>query len=96
MSDTTNHITAQLSLYALGRVEYRPEVDTAISALVELGLEPKVGALSTTISGDLEQVFRAVRALFEKANKAGPSVLTVTLANATPEEILGDKYPLPL
>ncbi len=88
-------ITAQVSLYALGRTAYRPEVDKAIARLGELGLNPKVGALSTTITGDADAVFDAVRALFEQANEAGASVLAVTLANATPEEILDDKYPLP-
>ena len=87
-------ITAQLSLYALGRTDYRSEVDTAIASLAELGLDPKVGALSTTVSGDADEIFSAIRAVFEQAARSGPSVLTVTLANATPDEILRDKYPL--
>lgn len=89
-------ITAQFSLYALGRTEYKPEVDDAISKLSDLGLNPMVGALSTTVSGSPDAVFAAIRTLFDQANKNGPSVLTVTLANATPAEILGDKYPFPL
>lgn len=87
-------ITAQLSLYALRRTAYRPEVDDAIASLADAGLNPKVGALSTTVSGAPDEVFAAVRLLFENATTSGPAVLTVTLANASPEEILGDKYPL--
>ena len=87
-------ITALFSLYALGRTAYKPEVDDAISKLADLGLSPKVGALSTTVSGEADAVFAAIRTLFDQANMRGPAVLTVTLANATPEEILGDKYPL--
>ena len=89
------NITAQFSLYALGREAYKPEVDDAISTLAAMGLEPRVGALSTTVSGEPERVFAAIRTLFDQANQSGPSVLTVTLANATPDEILGDKYPHP-
>jgi uncharacterized protein YqgV (UPF0045/DUF77 family) len=88
-------ITAQLSLYALGREAYKSEVDDAISTLDGLGLKPRVGALSTTVSGEPDQVFSAIRTLFDQANETGPSVLTVTLANATPDEILGGKYPQP-
>ncbi len=88
-------ITAQLSLYALGRPAYKSDVDAAILTLELHGLNPKVGPLSTVVTGAPDTVFGAIRAVFQRANEGGPSVLTVTLANATPEEILGDKYPLP-
>jgi uncharacterized protein YqgV (UPF0045/DUF77 family) len=88
-------ITAQLSLYALGRTDYRPEVDNAIATLAELGLNPKVGALSTTVTSEADEIFAAIRAVFEQASQTGPTVLTVTLANATPGDILSDKYPMP-
>ncbi len=89
------NITAQLSLYAMGREAYRPDVDDAISTLADMELSPRVGALSTTVTGEPDLVFAAIRIIFDQANQSGPSVLTVTLANATPEEILGSKYPLP-
>jgi uncharacterized protein YqgV (UPF0045/DUF77 family) len=86
-------VTAQISLYALGRTEYTPPVDDAIATLASFGLDVKVGPLSTVAVGEKETIFRAMQAVFEQASSAGPSVLVVALAAATPEDILGDKYP---
>ena len=91
--EDSQKVTAQISLYALGRAEYTPPVDDAIETLSSFGLDVKVGPLSTVVVGDKAKVFQALQAVFEQASDAGPSVLVVALAAATPEDILRDKYP---
>lgn len=54
-------VVAEFSVIPLSGVEMRPYVDAAIDALKRSGLKFEVGALATTLEGELDQVLDAVK-----------------------------------
>jgi uncharacterized protein YqgV (UPF0045/DUF77 family) len=77
-------ISAQISLYPLGQNDINPAVQAFIDTLCSEGLECEVGAMSTLVWGDDEQVLSALREAYRAATAFGPAVLHVTLSNACP------------
>ena len=56
---------------------------TALSdALQAAGLQPEMGTMSTTVTGDAAVVFAALRDGFLEAGDVGHVVMTVTISNA--------------
>jgi uncharacterized protein YqgV (UPF0045/DUF77 family) len=74
-------VTCQFAIYPL-RVEHLgPPVEAALGAIRSHGLEPVVGGMSSTVSGELETVMRAMGAAF-KAAAGGDCVMVTSISNA--------------
>lgn len=78
-------ISAEVSLYPLETTESDAVIKNSLRALAEGGLEFEVGPLSTKISGSPDEVWRGLRALFERAHAHGGEVsMVVTISNSKP------------
>ena len=54
-------------------------VDEVIGVIASSGLRYEVGAMSTAVEGDLEELFRLARATHEKAFEVGAHTVLTTL-----------------
>lgn len=54
-------VVAEFSVTPVGEEEMRPYVDTAVEQIKQSGLKYEVDALSTTMEGDLDQIFEVVK-----------------------------------
>ena len=77
-------ISAQVSVYPLRQDRLSPAVEEVREALAARGLDPRVGPMSTVVSGEAVAVFDALREAFRRAAAHGHVVMTVTLSNACP------------
>jgi uncharacterized protein YqgV (UPF0045/DUF77 family) len=77
-------ISAQVSLYPLGKKGLSPAIDEALRIFRERGLAVNPGSMSTLISGDNETVFAALQAAFQHAAGEDRVVMVVTFSNACP------------
>jgi uncharacterized protein YqgV (UPF0045/DUF77 family) len=84
-------MSAQISVYPLRQQRLGPAVDAVRSALEREGLAPEVGPMSTLVRGDRDRVFAAVRAAFERAAASGDVAMVLTLSNACPADVRGDR-----
>ena len=75
-------VTCQFSLYPLRSERVSPALDAALDELRALDLEPQVGPMSTTFSGESLAVFEGLRRAFDVAASHGDVVLTATVSNA--------------
>lgn len=75
-------VNAQISVYPLRKEHLTPAIDTVRTALEGYKLEPKVGSLSTLVTGESSDVFAALREAFERDAAQGDVVMDVTLANS--------------
>jgi uncharacterized protein YqgV (UPF0045/DUF77 family) len=75
-------LSAQISLYPLGQSDLYPAVSNAINVLREHGLEVSPGAMSSVVSGDDEDLFTAIKDVFQRSSEQGQIVMVVTLSNA--------------
>ena len=82
-------ISAQISLYPLGKEDLSPAIDEALRIFRESGLDVFPGSMSTLISGDDEVVFAALQAAFQQAAGDGRVVMSVTFSNACPAPVSG-------
>jgi tRNA-Thr(GGU) m(6)t(6)A37 methyltransferase TsaA len=79
------NLTAQVSLYPLRRESLAPTIDRALDIFHRRGLRVRPGPMSTHLSGDVVEIFRALQQAFEKnASDDGDLVMAVTLSNACP------------
>ncbi len=81
-------ISAQVSLYPLRQPSIGPIIREAVRTFRERGLSVRVGAMSTLMWGEEQDVFAALQEAFHRAAEEGDTVMVVTLSNAcpTPEE----------
>ena len=77
-------ISAQVSLYPLGKEDLSPVIDGALSIFQEHDLSVNPGSMSTILTGDDDTVFTALQAAFQQAATQGSVVMVVTLSNACP------------
>jgi uncharacterized protein YqgV (UPF0045/DUF77 family) len=77
-------ISAQVSVYPLRQVSLSPAIGKVLRVFREHGLEVEEGAMSTTISGDDESLFGALREAFTASAEQGDIVMTVTISNSCP------------
>ncbi|MEW6720528.1 MAG: YkoF family thiamine/hydroxymethylpyrimidine-binding protein [Thermodesulfobacteriota bacterium] len=77
-------ITAQVSLYPLGKEDLGPAIHAAIGEIGRHGIEYKTGEMSTVLWGDDEKVFPALLGAFREAASRGQAVMTITVSNACP------------
>lgn len=54
-------VVAEFSVTPLVEGELRPYVDTAIEEIKKAGLKHEVGAIGTTVEGDLDSVLDAIK-----------------------------------
>ena len=77
-------MSAQVSLYPLGREDMSPAIDETVHIFRVHGLKVIPGPMSTLISGDDESLFAAIQVAFQRAAGHGRLVMVVTLSNAFP------------
>jgi uncharacterized protein YqgV (UPF0045/DUF77 family) len=77
-------ITAQVSLYPLGKADLSPAIDEALRILREHGLDVEVGAMSSLVAGDEKTIFTALQSAFSRIAEQGPVVMVATFSNACP------------
>lgn len=77
-------VSAQIAIYPLRQERLTPAISALRDALLAAGLEPDVGAMSTTVTGEAAAVFGAIQAGFLRAGAGGHVVMTLTVSNACP------------
>ena len=75
---------AQVSLYPLRTRALMGPIDLFLKRLRQAGLSVEIGQMSSWISGESRDVFRALGEAFEAVARDGDVVLTVTVSNACP------------
>jgi uncharacterized protein YqgV (UPF0045/DUF77 family) len=79
-------ISAQVAIYPLRQQRLTPAIEALMDAFKVHGLAAEVGSMSTTVLGDADSVFTALRDGFARAAETGHVVMTVTVSNACPVE----------
>jgi uncharacterized protein YqgV (UPF0045/DUF77 family) len=77
-------VTAQVSVYPLGRDDIGPIIDRIIAVLQASGLVIETNTMSTILAGEHDAVFSALRDASASAMTGGSAVMSVTLSNACP------------
>jgi uncharacterized protein YqgV (UPF0045/DUF77 family) len=77
-------ISAQVSIYPLKQDKLSPAIDAVLEAFGKHSIESQMGAMSTMVWGDDEEVFAALRAAFRNAASLGEAVMVMTVSNACP------------
>jgi uncharacterized protein YqgV (UPF0045/DUF77 family) len=77
-------VSAQVTIYPMRQERLGPAIGAVCSALVNQGLEPQVGPMSSVVVGDLTQIFAALRDGFERAATGGHVAMVLTVSNACP------------
>ena len=79
------HVSAQFSLYPLGHIGYMDLIYREIERTKEAGVFSRSKHFCTRLEGDALQVFRALRAVFERTGEdVGHVVLTATVSKGSP------------
>ena len=78
------NVTFQVSLYPVGREEFKPPIDAFIADLRADGLCVDVCETATIGRGALAAVFAALERAYERAAKGGEAVMVVTVASGAP------------
>lgn len=83
-------VTFQVSLYPIARKDFKTLINNFISGLKKRKLELKVHETSTIGSGEIEDVFDALKKAYSSAAKRGDAVMVLTVVNGAPtkEELL--------
>lgn len=77
-------ISAQVSLYPLGKEDLSLAIDEALHIFREYSLAVKPGSMSTLLTGDDKTLFAALQAAFQRVAGQGRVVMVVTVSNACP------------
>jgi uncharacterized protein YqgV (UPF0045/DUF77 family) len=77
-------ISAQVSLYPLRQERLSPSIEAALRILEEKQLDVEKGAMSSTVSGEADQVFDAIKEAFLGSAEKGQVSMVVTFSNACP------------
>jgi len=77
-------MSAQVSLYPLRQVSIGTPVREAVRVFHDHNLKTRMGAMSTLMWGEEQEVFAALQEAFHRAAEHGDVVMTVTLSNACP------------
>lgn len=72
-----SEVIAEFSVTPLVQGEMKPFVDSALDEIKKAGLKHEVGAISTTIEGDIDTVFNAIKnAHLAALNRGADRVVT--------------------
>ena len=77
-------VQAEVSLYPLRTATLMESIDGFVGHLRRAGLNVEIGPMSSRISGQCRDMFRALAQAFEDAAHGGDTVLTVKVSNACP------------
>lgn len=77
-------LTAQVSLYPLRQPELSSVIDNALEIFRQQGLKVTPGPMSSLITGDSSNVFRALQRAFQNVAEKGEVVMITTISNACP------------
>ena len=77
-------MAAQVSIYPLHQISISDAISGALAAFRATGVEVRLGAMSTVISGNEDAVFAALREGYRAARVQGDVVMVATLSNACP------------
>ena len=78
-------LTAQVALYPVESDDADQVIDHSLESLAQAGVQWEVGPVSTELHGPPDQVWQALRSLFEEAlAQSGELAMVVTLTNARP------------
>lgn len=76
-------ITAQISLYPIESTDADMVINSSLKELQFQDLDFSVGPISTAIKGEKDEVFQAIRMMFDRACQDGGEVsLVATISNA--------------
>ncbi|HHW91638.1 MAG TPA: hypothetical protein GX735_02940 [Firmicutes bacterium] len=76
-------ISGQVSVYPLETPNSDSIIKECVDTFQKQGISTEVGAVSTTFTGEPEQVWNGLRLMFEQAQSRGQEVnMVVTLSNA--------------
>jgi uncharacterized protein YqgV (UPF0045/DUF77 family) len=75
---------AEVSLYPLRKADLSEPIRRFRESLEAQKLDVRSGAMSTTLSGELSEVFSGLQAATETAMNAGDMVVVLKLSNACP------------
>jgi uncharacterized protein YqgV (UPF0045/DUF77 family) len=78
------NVTFQVSLYPVGREEFKTPIEEFVADLREDGLRVEVHETATIGRGEISEVFAALRRAFVVAANGGEAVLAVTIATGAP------------
>jgi uncharacterized protein YqgV (UPF0045/DUF77 family) len=84
-------VRAEISVYPLKTAELSGPVDEFCRILQTQGLEVQIGPMSSSISGECKDLFKAVQETFEQLAEKYQVVMTAKISNACPE-VNKDRY----
>ena len=82
MTKVEPHVRAEVSLYPLRQPALHGPIEAAVEVFRNAGLDPVVGAMSTSIQGNRSTLFTALDQAFEAASAKGDLVMTIHVSNA--------------
>jgi uncharacterized protein YqgV (UPF0045/DUF77 family) len=77
-------MSAQISVYPLRQERLSPTIEAAWKILEDSQLVLDKGGMSTIVTGEGDEVFRALKEVFLKSAEKGPVSMVVTFSNACP------------
>ncbi len=85
------NITFQVSLYPIGREEFKVPINDFIGTLKDDGINVAVHETSTIGSGDASKIFDSLKKAYSSAAKLGDTVMVLTIVNGAPTKAELDK-----
>ena len=79
-----NMISVQVSLYPLRQPHLGPAISNALDVFRAHGLQVTSGAMSTTVVGEADVLFDALKASFQSAAAVGDVVMIASISNCCP------------
>lgn len=77
-------LAAQVSIYPLHQPQLSPVINKALGVFRQHGLGITPGSMSSVVSGDDEELFAAIKEVFQQTSEQGEMVMIITLSNACP------------
>lgn len=77
-------VTFQVSLYPIAKEDFKTPISDFISELKKEKLDVVVHATSTIGSGEIENVFDALKEAYSSAARQGDMVMVLTVVNGSP------------
>jgi uncharacterized protein YqgV (UPF0045/DUF77 family) len=79
-------IQAEISIYPLRTKSLSEPIDEFCRILHEYDIETKTTSMSTSISGETKDIFKACKAAFEQLSMKYQIVMNMKISNACPSE----------
>ena len=77
-------ISAQISLYPLGKDSLSQDITEFVKTLQSKGLQCEMGTMSTVLYGETEVVFDALKEAYSQIASKGACVMISSISNACP------------